>query len=295
MRPLAPPCPHLLPLLAWLAALVPSLPNLFIFKVEDMEKQECVSDFSGWSEASKKGYFSAVSLVIFAAPLLIMVILYTRILVRLRQCAREARTAQLQDIGEDGRETKRGRTNHTSMRANLPSGAHQDLTCRSTLKATNLSLTVVSLFVVTNLPYVVDEFIRQKILTDAWCDSGTFCRTVEAIIGMTIVSNSAINPFIFLLFNSRSPRAVGITRNCCPLVRGGLLSTTRSNDVRILYSRGSMRISHSGEQPISLRGSTKGSLRGSLRANIQETSRASMNELSPNGDRRLVREKDREG
>ena len=33
-------------------------------------------------------------------------ILYTRILVRLRQCAREARTAQLQDIGEDGRETK---------------------------------------------------------------------------------------------------------------------------------------------------------------------------------------------
>ena len=27
---------------------------------------------------------------------------------------------------------KRGRTNHTSMRANLPSGAHQDLTCRST-------------------------------------------------------------------------------------------------------------------------------------------------------------------
>ena len=28
--------------------------------------------------------------------------------------------------------SKRGRTNHTSMRANLPSGAHQDLTCRST-------------------------------------------------------------------------------------------------------------------------------------------------------------------
>ena len=27
----------------------------------------------------------------------------------------------------------------------------------------------------------------------------------KAIIGMTIVSNSAINPFIFLLFNSRSP------------------------------------------------------------------------------------------
>ena len=26
-----------------------------LLQVEDMEKQECVSDFSGWSEASKKG------------------------------------------------------------------------------------------------------------------------------------------------------------------------------------------------------------------------------------------------
>ena len=32
--------------------------------------------------------------------------------------------------------------------------------------------------------------------------------------------------------------------------------------MRILYSRGSMRISHSGEQPISLRGSTNGSIWG---------------------------------
>ena len=39
MRPLAPPCPHLLPLLAWIAALLPSLPNLFIFKV----RQNCAT------------------------------------------------------------------------------------------------------------------------------------------------------------------------------------------------------------------------------------------------------------
>ena len=44
--------------------------------------------------------------VILLQVIFLQVILYTRILVRLRQCAREARTAQLQDIGEDGRETK---------------------------------------------------------------------------------------------------------------------------------------------------------------------------------------------
>ena len=31
-----------------------------------------------------------------------------------------------------------------------------------------------------------------------------------------MVSNSAINPFIFLLFNSSSSKATAIARNCCP-------------------------------------------------------------------------------
>ena len=82
----------------------------------------------------------------------------------------------------------------TNNRQNL------DFCCRSTLKATNLSLTVVSLFVVTNLPYVVDEFIRQKILTDAWCDS-TFCDTVEV-------------PFLFLwLFTKYFFLLTSLTQN----------------------------------------------------------------------------------
>ena len=77
--------------------------------------------------------------------------------------------------------------------------------CRSTLKATNLSLTVVSLFVVTNLPYVVDEFIRQKILTDAWCDS-TFCDTVEV-------------PFLFLwLFTKYFFLLASLTQNLQKLI-----------------------------------------------------------------------------
>ena len=54
------------------------------------------------------------------------------------------------------------------------------------MKATNLSLTVVSLFVVTNLPYIVDEFIRQKILTNAYCDS-TFCSTVEVFVAFYVI------------------------------------------------------------------------------------------------------------
>ena len=97
------------------------------------------------------------------------------------------------------------------MRVNLPQGRDGHYLSRAKEKITNLSLTVVTIFVITNLPYMVDEFIRQEILADSWCTM-SWCGVVEAIIGVSMVSNSAINPFIFLLFNSTSQRASAITR-----------------------------------------------------------------------------------
>merc|ERR1711971_717378 len=130
------------------------------------------------------------------------------------------------------------------VRVNLPSGAHADPS-RATQKATNLSLTVVTLFVITNLPYVVDEFIRyrQKILggDGGSCRNSILCRTAQAIIGMTIVSNSAINPFIFLLFNSTSQRASAITRNCCPFVRAAPIELARSSEMRFVFRGSTLR------------------------------------------------------
>ena len=39
-------------------------------------------------------------------------------------------------------------------------------------------MTVVIIFIITNLPYMVDEFIRQEILADAWCTM-SWCGIVE--------------------------------------------------------------------------------------------------------------------
>jgi len=245
-----PPRPLLLPCLAWAAALLPSLPVLFIFEVESRphggeEILECVSNFNDWEEAKITGYFSAVSVSIFALPLVILVILYTRILLRLRRCTQEARSVQLAELGvtegrnstaSSCREEVTRRPDHLSVRVNLPSGAHSDPS-RATQKATNLSLTVVTLFVITNLPYVVDEFIRQGIFGG----SGGTGMTAQAIIGMTIVSNSAINPFIFLLFNSTSHRASAITRNCCPLVKAAPIELARSSEMRLVFRGTTLR------------------------------------------------------
>ena len=49
---------------------------------------------------------------------------------------------------------------------------------RAKVKTTNLSLTVVTIFIITNLPYMVDEFIRQEILADSWCTM-SWCGVLE--------------------------------------------------------------------------------------------------------------------
>ena len=120
----------------------------------------------------------------------------------------------------------------SSARANLPRGGDRSYLSRAKVKTTNLALAVLTIFIITNLPYMMDEFIRQEILADSWCTM-SWCATVEvtkpifrinfiilptfqAIIGVSMVSNSAINPFIFLLFNSTDPKATSIARRFCP-------------------------------------------------------------------------------
>ena len=49
---------------------------------------------------------------------------------------------------------------------------------------TQVTLTITQ---VTNLPYIVDEFIRQEIVTDMLC-VGTFCKTVEVIFSLLFLA-----------------------------------------------------------------------------------------------------------
>ena len=54
------------------------------------------------------------------------------------------------------------------LRIHLPLRGGRHYLSRSNKKATNLVLTVVTVFMLTNLPYMIDEFMRQEILTSSW-------------------------------------------------------------------------------------------------------------------------------
>ena len=54
------------------------------------------------------------------------------------------------------------------LRIHLPLRGGRHYLSRANKKATNLVLTVVTVFMLTNLPYMIDEFMRQEILTSSW-------------------------------------------------------------------------------------------------------------------------------
>ena len=96
---------------AWLISLLPSLPCLFIFGIsvktlgQDLlgackTREECVSNFSGWSKIVKKFYFSALFLAIFVIPLSIMFSLYTHMLVHLRDNYKSSQRIKLMEMGD---------------------------------------------------------------------------------------------------------------------------------------------------------------------------------------------------
>ena len=91
---------------AWLTSLLPSLPCLFIFEItikivgEDSVREECVSNFTGWSKIMKKSYFTGIFLVIFVIPLCVMFSLYTHMLMQLRDNTRNTHRIKMMEMGD---------------------------------------------------------------------------------------------------------------------------------------------------------------------------------------------------
>jgi hypothetical protein len=94
---------------AWVTSVLPSLPCLVIFEIsvkivvqgsvsETFLREECVSNFSGWSQTMKKCYLSGIFLVIFVIPLCAMFTLYTHMLMQLRDNTRNTQRVKIMEM-----------------------------------------------------------------------------------------------------------------------------------------------------------------------------------------------------
>ena len=162
-KPLSPPfSPYLLLSWAWFLSLIPSIPCAAVFTLEFLHfphssspLPECVSDFSYWPSLVRKVYFIGIAVLIFLIPLFLIIVLYSQIIYQLHCASRRL-----------------------SISAFTSEAPQTNLFSRAKLQTTNLSIAIVIIFVLTNLPYIIIELSRQEIFTDYLCGRG-FCKIAK--------------------------------------------------------------------------------------------------------------------
>ncbi|UYV71804.1 hypothetical protein LAZ67_9000466 [Cordylochernes scorpioides] len=183
------PATRTLILAAWIASLLPSLPSAYIFQeVRGPSGQAfCVAKFytHSLSRLHRQIYMAFIFLAVFILPILLILGLYTRILYVIW-------TRSQQKAGS-------GATLDTAMTLG------QGRVPRARVKTLKMTLTVVATFLATSLPYLIQEMII------AFGDPGLLDQNIVAMSGIFSASNSAINPYIYLLFNSKAQLAKKLT------------------------------------------------------------------------------------
>ena len=167
-RPLSVPgSPYKLLAATWFFSLLPSLPSISIFTVElrisevsSLLQPECVTDFVGWTNLWRKIYYFGVAVLVFILPLIILICLFGHIIYELWVTVNKIKNR----VGFELQLFK--------YLSYLKVERHRDnLISRARIKTTNLSMAVVITFILTNLPYIIDEFIRQRIVPNQQCNT----------------------------------------------------------------------------------------------------------------------------
>ncbi|XP_033107564.1 cephalotocin receptor 1-like [Anneissia japonica] len=175
--------------IAWLLALLTSIPQLWVW-LEMTEGSDATGYFKtcttelGSKPSKRKAYVTYVAVVTFVIPFVIIGIAYIRICIRIWKKAKES----------ENKPSRRSRKQ--SNRLQLQStGTHTLI--KAKFKTLKMTLVIVTFFFVCSLPYYVCELM----VSFHEGDGPPLDKSLYAIFGMMAVSNSAVNPFIVLIFN----------------------------------------------------------------------------------------------
>ncbi|CAG5128104.1 unnamed protein product [Candidula unifasciata] len=170
--------------LAWGIALLCSTPLLYVFHVrydESKNQTVCENIFRSKPIFHRQAFLTYATLVNFLIPLVILIICYVRIFLKIARKASDSRTNKRQSF-------KPGKIHLTSntTSATLHSAKYKTL---------KMTVVIVSCFIVCGLPY----FFAEMIIS--YGDHTKLSKGVYALLGGIAVANSAVNPYIFLLFS----------------------------------------------------------------------------------------------
>uniref|UniRef100_A0A2C9LGM6 G-protein coupled receptors family 1 profile domain-containing protein n=1 Tax=Biomphalaria glabrata TaxID=6526 RepID=A0A2C9LGM6_BIOGL len=170
--------------IGWGMALLCSTPMLYVFHLRyDHIKNMtvCENIFRSKDISHRQAFLTYAALVNFLIPLIILCVCYIRIFLKIARKASDCRTSKRQSF-------KPGKIHLTS---NTTSATLHS----AKLKTLRMTVVIVSCFIVCGLPYFIAEMIMS------YGNHNILKPNVYALLGGIAVANSAVNPYIFLLFS----------------------------------------------------------------------------------------------
>ncbi|XP_067838279.1 probable G-protein coupled receptor 150 [Heptranchias perlo] len=200
VNPLDSPLPtKILTTIAWICAFVLSIPQAFVFKLTVQEDREkCLSTFGHLPKWHFQMYIIFGAITVFFAPFCILCVAYTRILWtiwRKEQHIENCKPSKNVDQKQQMRPIRIIATNSSIPRAKV--------------KTLKMTLVIIILFIVCGLPYFI---IEMKVAFRAISETDA---EVIAVLGIFVVSNSAVNPYIYLFFKTNNLYLRRLEKNVC--------------------------------------------------------------------------------
>ncbi|GIY65698.1 gonadotropin-releasing hormone receptor [Caerostris extrusa] len=176
-------------LIAWFVASLPAMPCLIVFHVVQPSENvtKCVSQFYTSPQALfwRQAYVICILLVAFILPFTILFALYIRIMVEIH-----VRSSVF--------------TANQQTASSLP---------RARVKTMRMTSAILLAFIVLNFPYIVQE----SLISFGY--SEVINKNISALAGVISASNSALNPYIYLTFQSKKTFIGRCLRSLMTIIR----------------------------------------------------------------------------
>ncbi|XP_040275582.1 probable G-protein coupled receptor 150 [Bufo bufo] len=190
INPLSTPLPtRCFAALGWLLALLLSVPQAFVFKAVYTEQgSRCSNIFGQLPGWHFQVYIIYSSITVFFLPFCILAVAYIRILWIIWSKGKTSRTPN-HHIGDMELKVTKRPLKLVATNSCIP---------RAKIKTLKMTLVIIILFIVCGLPYFIVE-MKVAFGTITGLDE-----EVMAVLGIFVVSNSAVNPYVYLFFKTNN-------------------------------------------------------------------------------------------
>ncbi|KAM4707149.1 putative G-protein coupled receptor 150 [Discoglossus pictus] len=206
MNPLNTPLPtRCMAAMGWLLSLLLSIPQAFVFKViYNGHGYRCHNVFGQLPKWHFQAYIIYSSVTVFFLPFCILVLAYSRILWVIWRKGQRAKAPKPQNGNCEHNLSQKSVTKKP-----LRLVATNSCIPRAKVKTLKMTLVIIILFIVCGLPYFIVE-MKVAFGTITGLDG-----EVMAVLGIFVVTNSAVNPYVYLFFRTNNVHLRRLEKNVC--------------------------------------------------------------------------------